>query len=131
MVDFLDAFPLRMGWLVRFGYWLELRYAPWSYEATYRLWYLLPILCRPVIAFVALLTGRRLRRWIAESRAEVIVSTYPLASLALAGSAATSRPLNARVSNSPLPPSQRSRSSCRATTVQARGGRASLPTVAI
>ena len=39
MVDFLDAFPLRMGWLVRFGYWLELRYAPWSYEATYRLWY--------------------------------------------------------------------------------------------
>src|SRR5204862_110566 len=35
MVDFLDAFPMRMGWLVRAGYWLELRYAPWSYEATY------------------------------------------------------------------------------------------------
>jgi len=83
MVDFLDAFPLRIGWLVRAGYWLELRYAPWSYEATYRLWYLLPFVFQPLGAFINLLTRRKVLRWVRESKADVVVSTYPMASLVL------------------------------------------------
>src|ERR1700756_3830573 len=67
MVDFLDAFPLRIGWLVRFGYWLELRYAPWSYEATYRLWYKSRLVFQPLGALINLLTGRKLLRWVREA----------------------------------------------------------------
>ena len=83
MVDFLDAFPLRTGRLVRAGYWLELRYAPWSYDATYRLWYLLPFVFQPLGALINLLTRRRLIRWVREADADVVVSTYPMASLVL------------------------------------------------
>jgi len=83
MVDFLDAFPMRIGWLVRAGYWLELRYAPWSYEATYRLWYLLPFVFQPLGAFINLLTHRRVMRWVRGAKADVVVSTYPMASLVL------------------------------------------------
>src|SRR5438067_11892560 len=83
MVDYHRAFPLRAGWLVRVGYNLELRLAPWSYEATYRLWYLFPFVFAPLGAFINLMTGRRVRRWVRESRADVVISTYPMASLVL------------------------------------------------
>jgi UDP-N-acetylglucosamine:LPS N-acetylglucosamine transferase len=83
MVDFLAAFPLRMGWLVRFGYWLELRYAPWSYEATYRLWYRSHLIFQPLGAFINLLTRHKMLRWVREADADVVVSTYPMASLVL------------------------------------------------
>jgi UDP-N-acetylglucosamine:LPS N-acetylglucosamine transferase len=83
MVDFLSAFPLRTGWLVRFGYWLELRFAPWSYDATYRLWYRMPFAIQPLAAFINLLTSRRVLRWVREANADVVVSTYPMASLVL------------------------------------------------
>jgi UDP-N-acetylglucosamine:LPS N-acetylglucosamine transferase len=85
MVDFLDAFPLRIGWLVRFGYWLELRYAPWSYEATYRLWYKSRLVFQPLGALINLLTGRKMLRWVRQANADVVVSTYPMASLVLGG----------------------------------------------
>jgi len=85
MVDFLAAFPLRMGWLVRFGYWLELRYAPWSYEATYRLWYKSRLVFQPLRALINLLTRRKMLRWVREAEADVVVSTYPMASLVLGG----------------------------------------------
>jgi processive 1,2-diacylglycerol beta-glucosyltransferase len=83
MVDFLRAFPLRIGWIVRAGYWFELRFAPWTYEATYRLWYLLPAMCLPIVALVRFLTGRRMLRWVRDYRPDVVVSTYPLASVTL------------------------------------------------
>jgi len=83
MVDFLDAFPLRLGWLVRVGYWLELRYAPWSYEATYRLWYRLPFFVQPLAVLINFLTRRKILRWVRQSNADVVVSTYPMASLVL------------------------------------------------
>jgi UDP-N-acetylglucosamine:LPS N-acetylglucosamine transferase len=85
MVDFLEAFPLRMGFLVRLGYWLELRYAPWSYEATYRLWYKSRLVFQPIGAFINLLTRRKMLRWVREAQADVVVSTYPMASLVLGG----------------------------------------------
>ena len=85
MVDFLSAFPLRIGWLVRLGYLLELKYAPWSYDATYRLWYRMPFLVGPIGALINVLTRRRILRWVREADADVVVSTYPMASLVLGG----------------------------------------------
>src|SRR5438477_7780605 len=83
MVDFLSAFPLRIGWVVRAGYYLELRYAAWSYDATYRLWYRLPFLVGPIATLINVLTRRRILGWVREARADVVVSTYPMASLVL------------------------------------------------
>ena len=83
VVDFLDAMPLRVGPLLRVIYGWQLRTAPWSYEASYRLWAWVPVLCLPLIALIGVLTGHRLRRWIQHERADLVISTYPLASLAL------------------------------------------------
>lgn len=81
-VDFLDASPL-VGRLLHRVYGFQLRAAPWSYEAVYRIWYLLPALCRPIVALLSFVFGRRLRRWAAELGAHAVVSTYPLASVVL------------------------------------------------
>jgi len=83
VVDFLTAFPLGTGRLVRSSYELELRFAPAAYELTYRLWYLLPAMAAPLMWVLSLLTDWRVSRWVRESRADAVVSTYPLASLAL------------------------------------------------
>jgi processive 1,2-diacylglycerol beta-glucosyltransferase len=83
MVDFLDAPPLKIGPLTRISYEFQLRRAPWSYELTYRIWSILPFLCRWITAFVTLLTGRRHLRWIREYRPDLVVTTYPLTSLVL------------------------------------------------
>jgi UDP-N-acetylglucosamine:LPS N-acetylglucosamine transferase len=81
--DFLDAAPLKLGALVKRFYEFQIRRAPWTYELTYRLWYLLPFLCPPAGALIRWLTGRRLQRWATEFDADVVVSTYPLATVAL------------------------------------------------
>jgi processive 1,2-diacylglycerol beta-glucosyltransferase len=83
VVDYLTAFPLGLGRLVRFSYEWELRYAAWTYEMTYRLWILLPMLAAPLMWLLATLTDRRIRGWVDRVGADVVVSTYPLASLAL------------------------------------------------
>ena len=83
VVDFLDAMPLRIGPVLRVIYGWQLRTAPWSYEASYRLWAWVPVLCLPLIALIGILTGHRLRRWIQRETADLVISTYPLASLAL------------------------------------------------
>ncbi len=83
VVDFLDAMPLRIGPLLRVIYGWQLRSAPWSYEASYRLWAWVPALCLPLIALIGILTGHRLRQWIKRERADLVISTYPLASLSL------------------------------------------------
>lgn len=83
-VDFLDAAPLGIGALTRTSYELQLRKAPWTYQFTYRLWQVLPILCRPFTVLVCLLTARCQLRWIAEFEPDVVVTTYNLSSLVLA-----------------------------------------------
>jgi UDP-N-acetylglucosamine:LPS N-acetylglucosamine transferase len=83
VVDFLDAMPLRIGPLLRIIYGWQLRSAPWSYEASYRLWSWIPALCLPLVSLIGMLTGHRLRRWIEREGADLVISTYPLASLAL------------------------------------------------
>jgi processive 1,2-diacylglycerol beta-glucosyltransferase len=83
VVDLLDAPPFRLGGFFRFAYVMQLRYAPWAYELTYRLWYWLGILIAPVTMFINVLAGRRIMQWIRDYQPDVVVSTYPLASLAL------------------------------------------------
>ncbi|MHB8467501.1 MAG: MGDG synthase family glycosyltransferase [Acidimicrobiales bacterium] len=81
--DFLRAFPCRIGTIVRLSYEWELKWAPWSYEATYRMWYRMPSLAGPLVAMLTLLTRWRIRRWVRDTQADAVVSTYPLASLTL------------------------------------------------
>ncbi|HZQ26617.1 MAG TPA: glycosyltransferase [Acidimicrobiales bacterium] len=81
--DFLDALPFRIGPLIRWIYVMQLKVAPWSYEATYRLWFMLPFLCPPIVSLDSFLARRRIGRWVTEQDASVVVSTYPLASLVL------------------------------------------------
>jgi UDP-N-acetylglucosamine:LPS N-acetylglucosamine transferase len=81
--DFLDSGPLRVGSALRSGYEFELKHLPSAYEATYRLWYRVPWLCPVVAWLVTGLTRRRVLRWVRESGADVVVSTYPLATLCL------------------------------------------------
>jgi UDP-N-acetylglucosamine:LPS N-acetylglucosamine transferase len=81
--DFLDALPFRLGPLIRWIYVMQLKVAPWSYEITYRLWFLLPFLCAPIVSLDSFLARRRIGRWVDEQEASVVVSTYPLASLVL------------------------------------------------
>jgi len=83
-VDFLASAPLNIGPITRTSYEIQLRQAPWSYQFTYRLWAVLPFLCRPFTALVSFLTSRRTLRWIAEYEPDVIVTTYNLSSLVLA-----------------------------------------------
>lgn len=83
MVDFLDAPPLKIGALTRVAYRFQLRRAPWSYDVTYKLWPKFPLLCRAFTVVLTVLTGRQQLRWIREFKPDVVVTTYPLASLVL------------------------------------------------
>ncbi|MDQ6927069.1 MAG: polysaccharide deacetylase family protein [Actinomycetota bacterium] len=83
MVDFLNAMPAGAGTFVRLSYKWELKWSPWLYELTYRLWYLAPSMAGPLVTLIGLITNRRMRRWCAETQPDAIVSTYPLASLVL------------------------------------------------
>ncbi len=83
-VDFVDATPLGIGAMCRTSYELQLRKAPWTYQFTYRLWMVLPFLCRPFTAFVSFLTARCQLRWIADFEPDIIVTTYNLSSIVLA-----------------------------------------------
>jgi UDP-N-acetylglucosamine:LPS N-acetylglucosamine transferase len=81
--DFLDSGPLHIGSALRSGYEFELKHVPAAYDATYRLWYRAPWLCPLVTWIVTLLTRRKVLRWVRESQASTVVSTYPLATLCL------------------------------------------------
>ena len=83
IVDFLDCCPFGIGWFIRWSYLVQLRVAPWSYELTYRLWYKMPSAWGFIVRLDTLIAGRRIRRAITESDADVVVSTYPLSSLVL------------------------------------------------
>jgi UDP-N-acetylglucosamine:LPS N-acetylglucosamine transferase len=83
MRDFMTSAPLKIGSLVRGSYEFQMRHAAWTYELTYRLFYLLPFLCPPIGRFMAWLTRRRLLRWITDFQADAVVSTYPLTSVVL------------------------------------------------
>lgn len=81
--DCLDAAPLGIGSALRGGYEFELRHVPAAYDATYRFWYRVPWLAGPLAWFVSFLAGRSFVNWARAADADVVVSTYPLATLAL------------------------------------------------
>jgi len=81
--DYLTLFPLRIGLLLRWIYGQQLRVAPWTYEATFKLWILVPLMCRVLEMVLGMLTGRRLRRLVSDSDPAVIVCAYPLQALVL------------------------------------------------
>ncbi|MGH9104025.1 MAG: MGDG synthase family glycosyltransferase, partial [Acidimicrobiales bacterium] len=83
VVDFLDAFPLAIGRLLRRVYRLQLGGASWSYDASYWLAARVRIVYQPMVILFALLTGRSLRRAIERERPSAVVSTYPFSSLVL------------------------------------------------
>ncbi len=83
IVDFLDCCPFGIGWFIKWSYLLQLRFAPWSYDLTYRLWYKLPSSWGFIVRLDTFVAGRRLRKAIRASDADVVVSTYPLSSLVL------------------------------------------------
>lgn len=81
--DFLDAMPLGIGRLLRLGYVFELRHIPSAYDATYRIWYRFPWLCPLIAWLVCFHTRRRVLRWVRRRHSQVVVSTYPLATVCL------------------------------------------------
>lgn len=83
IIDFLDCCPLGIGWFIKWSYLFQLRFAPWSYDLTYRLWYKLPSSWGFIVRLDTFVAGRRLRKAIRQSDADVVVSTYPLSSLVL------------------------------------------------
>jgi processive 1,2-diacylglycerol beta-glucosyltransferase len=89
--DFLDSGPLHIGAALRGGYQFELKHVPSAYDVTYRFWYRVPWMAGPIAWLICLLTNRRVRRWLRDSDADVVVSTYPLATLCLGRMRATGR----------------------------------------
>lgn len=81
--DFLEAPPLRIGKALCKGYEAELKHAPWAYELAFGMWYLFPFLLAPLARFVSFFTRRRIMGWVEQTRADVVVSTYPIATQAL------------------------------------------------
>lgn len=71
------------GKLLKWSYELQLRFAPWTYQLTYRLWFLMPFLYGPVVWFDTFVTRRRMRRTINAMDPDAVVSTYCLATLVL------------------------------------------------
>ncbi len=83
LVDYLDAVPLRIGPVLRSAYKWQLRLAPSTYEASYQSWVDNPSRAQPLATALGAVTGPAVRRWVAASEPDVIVSTYPLCSLVL------------------------------------------------
>lgn len=83
VIDFLECCPFGIGWFIKWTYLIQLRVAPWSYDLTYRLWYKLPSTWGVIVRLDTFIAGRRMRKAIADSDADVVVSTYPLSSLVL------------------------------------------------
>ena len=82
-VDFLDLLPLRLGFVGRRLYEAALRFAPGSYEGVYRFWMVRKWAWRPMVVTTTLLSHRRLARRVRAADPAIVVSVYPLASLAL------------------------------------------------
>jgi len=81
--DFLDATPFRVGKLLTRGYEAELRHAPWAYELAFRVWFWFPFVLAPLARLLSFGTRRGILRWVRQVRADVVVSTYPVATQVL------------------------------------------------
>jgi UDP-N-acetylglucosamine:LPS N-acetylglucosamine transferase len=83
VMDFLAAFPRPVAWLWRESYHVQMRRFPDSYERSYRLYYSPSRIWPWLLRAATWLAHRRLERWLAQHRPDVVVSTYPFATLVL------------------------------------------------
>jgi processive 1,2-diacylglycerol beta-glucosyltransferase len=84
VVDYLKLMPLGTGRFARWTYLFQLQRLPWTYDLSYQAFNRGgAILWGPVVRFMSLLTRRPLRRELESVRPDVVVSTYPMASLVL------------------------------------------------
>jgi processive 1,2-diacylglycerol beta-glucosyltransferase len=81
--DFLEAPPVGIGRALSNGYEAELRHAPWAYEMAFRMWFWFPFLMPLMARFLSSWTRRQVLRWVQETHADVVVSTYPVATQVL------------------------------------------------
>jgi len=80
--DFVEA-SRWAGPLIRSVFEWQLRSAPWAYELTFDLWSRVGPLLSPVRWLLDHVFGTRLEAWATALDATVVVSTYPLATVAL------------------------------------------------
>ena len=80
--DYVDALPRWIGCTLREGYTRTVTHTPWFYDWLYAAMER-PGLVQRLGLGVCRLAARRMRRWCAETGAEAVVSTYPLASQTL------------------------------------------------
>jgi len=84
VVDFLTMMPFKLGSFCRWTYEVQLKTMPWSYELSYKaLGFAAPVVWGPVVRLMSLLTRRRIKRELRNTRPDAVVSTYPMASLVL------------------------------------------------
>ncbi len=81
--DFLETPPLGIGKALSKGYEAELKHAPWAYELAFKMWFWLPFLLAPMARFLTLFTRRKVLQWVRETHADIVVSTYPVATQVL------------------------------------------------
>lgn len=83
VVDLFDAAPRPLVWFWRESYRWQLRLAPSLYERTYALYYRPSRSWAWTLRVLRRVTGRTIRRWVRETHADVVVSTYALGTLIL------------------------------------------------
>jgi processive 1,2-diacylglycerol beta-glucosyltransferase len=81
--DFLESAPLGIGKALSKGYEAELRHAPWAYELAFKMWFWLPFLLFPLARFLTFFTRKKILGWARETHADIVVSTYPVATQVL------------------------------------------------
>ena len=81
--DLLDAAPFGIGRTLSKGYEAELKHAPWAYELAFKMWFWFPFLLGPLARFLTLFTRKTILHWVRETRADIVVSTYPVATQVL------------------------------------------------
>ncbi len=82
LVDFLDASPFAGRFLER-TYHFQIESAPWSYDLIYWLWSRVKFLAPVATFFLGILFEKRLKRWAKEFDSDLVITTYPFASVVL------------------------------------------------
>jgi len=84
IVDFLHLLPFGLGWALKSTYEFQLRRCPWTYELGYKLLGSAGrLLWRTNVFICSVLTRRAVCRTLLRTSPNVVVSTYPFASLVL------------------------------------------------
>ncbi len=81
--DFLESAPFGIGKALSKGYEAELRHAPWAYELAFKMWFWFPFLLPPLAWVLSFFTRKKILLWVKDTHADVVVSTYPVATQVL------------------------------------------------